>query len=273
MRRKAELYADYADGGANLGAARAASKAPPSPAELKKTIISKFHELSRRHRLWQVFRDGMAMFACALSNAVDLRNYADREADYLSTVKRYSREEVQLFCEILGCLRLRMQQEKADILGELYMELELGNEFAGQFFTPYHLCQVMARLNVGDELPKLIEKNGFVTVNDPAVGAGALIIAFSEMLEEQGLSPTAHMHATVVDVDLTAVHMAYIQLSEYGIPATVVHGNSLTLKEHSHWYTPAHVLMGWGRKLRQADAIENESSNNAPDADTAAPAP
>jgi hypothetical protein len=42
------------------------------------------------------------------------------------------------------------------------------------------------------------------------------------------------------------VHMAYVQLSLLGIPAVVVHGNALSLDVWGVWYTPAHVLVGWG---------------------------
>lgn len=30
-----------------------------------------------------------------------------------------------------------------------------------------------------------------------------------------------------------------IQLALYGIPAVIIHGNSLTVEEWSHWFTPA----------------------------------
>jgi len=33
--------------------------------------------------------------------------------------------------------------------------------------------------------------------------------------------------------------MAYIQLSLYGNPAVIIHGNALTVEEWSHWFTPA----------------------------------
>jgi len=42
--------------------------------------------------------------------------------------------------------------------------------------------------------------------------------------------------------------MAYVQLSLYGIPAVVIHGNTLTLDEWSHWYTPLYILHGWGMR-------------------------
>lgn len=44
--------------------------------------------------------------------------------------------------------------------------------------------------------------------------------------------------------------MAYVQLSLLGIPAVVVHGNALSLDVWGVWYTPAHVFVGWGRRLR-----------------------
>ena len=33
--------------------------------------------------------------------------------------------------------------------------------------------------------------------------------------------------------------MAYIQLALYNIPAVIIHGNTLTVEEWSHWFTPA----------------------------------
>lgn len=39
--------------------------------------------------------------------------------------------------------------------------------------------------------------------------------------------------------------MAYIQLSYLGIPAVVVHGDSLRNEEYTRFYTPIYVLNGW----------------------------
>ncbi len=39
--------------------------------------------------------------------------------------------------------------------------------------------------------------------------------------------------------------MTYIQCALYGIPAVVIHGNSLSLEEWSHWYTPVYIFDGW----------------------------
>lgn len=44
------------------------------------------------------------------------------------------------------------------------------------------------------------------------------------------------------DIDIRRVWMAYIQLSLYGIPAMVIHGNTLTMEEWDRWYTPCALV-------------------------------
>ncbi|WP_454874894.1 hypothetical protein [Paraburkholderia xenovorans] len=45
--------------------------------------------------------------------------------------------------------------------------------------------------------------------------------------------------------------MTYVQLSLLHVPATVVHGNALSMQVWGTWYTPAHILGGWTFKLRR----------------------
>ena len=85
------------------------------------------------------------------------------------------------------------------------------------------------------------------------------MIAHAHAMRDAGVNYQQHMHAVAVDVDLVAVHMAYIQLSLLHVPAIVVHGNSLSLEVWSEWPTPAHVLGFWDSKLRRADAEEGAS--------------
>ncbi|MFB7844796.1 hypothetical protein [Microbacterium sp. NPDC056052] len=37
-----------------------------------------------------------------------------------------------------------MEDEPCDVLGKLYMQLELGNSALGQFYTPYSVAQLIA---------------------------------------------------------------------------------------------------------------------------------
>lgn len=61
------------------------------------------------------------------------------------------------------------------------------------------------------------------------------------------------MVAYCCDIDIKCVYMAYIQLSLYGIPAVVVHGNSLTVEEWSKWYTPIYLLDGWPLREKETN--------------------
>jgi hypothetical protein len=78
-----------------------------------------------------------------------------------------------------------------------------------------------------------------------------MVVATAQAMHQAGLNYPETLHATCVDIDPRCVHMAYVQLSLMGIPAVVVHGNALSLEVWSVWYTPAHIFVGWDRKLRR----------------------
>lgn len=228
--------------------------------ELKSLLLANSH----RHRLYTVFSDFCEMSALSISNSVDLRNRETREARYLQIVGTYERDEVNRFCEMLGHLVEWLEQGFGDRLGELYMSLDLGNSAAGQFFTPFSVSSLMAELTlVGME--KTIEQRGFLELSEPACGSGGMVIACAQAMKINGYNYQQMMHATLVDVDATAVHMAYVQCALYGIPAIVVHGNTLSMKEFGHWYTPMHVLGGWSRKR---DRLAADSALAVPASDS-----
>lgn len=221
-----------------------------TPGGHKREIMKLMQQLGHRRDLWQVFSDFVEMAATSVANAVDhgpLR--AGREANYMRIVKTYTPEEVAIFPKMMGHLAAALEIEPSDVLGSVFMELELGNKWRGQFFTPYDLCTAMAKMMLGDGFKQEIERKGFVTAMEPACGGGAMLIALAEEMRAAGVEPQKHLHVTAIDIDIKAVHMTYLQLSLLHIPAVVVHGNALAVEEHSHWYTPAHILGGWGRKL------------------------
>jgi len=213
-----------------------------------------FQENCHRHRPHAVFSDFCEMAAIAVSNAVDLSQRQAREERYLQIAKSYDRTELERFAQMLGCVTLALEDGMHDCLGKLFMALEMSNHWKGQYFTPWELCGLMARVTLTDTREQ-IQARGYITVSEPAAGAGAMVIAVADALREQGFNYQKCMHVTAVDVDPTAAHMCYLQLSLLHVPAIVVVGNSLTLEERSHWYTPAHVLGGWSRKLRDRQAV------------------
>jgi len=235
----------------------------------QRNLISMIKKFSHSHRTHTVFADFVEMAAISISNAVDRTQFDLREKRYLEIVRRYSKEEValfpQMFAELAESFELRVAMMRkassagmttsglTDVLGETYMMLELGNARAGQFFTPYHVSRLMAMLTIGDGGSE-VRDHGFIRLQEPACGAGGMVIAVADSLNDAGHNYQQAMHATCIDIDPCCVHMAYIQLSLLHIPAVVVHGNALSLDVWGMWYTPAHVIDGWKWKLRRRDA-------------------
>ncbi|MBB5420666.1 hypothetical protein [Paraburkholderia atlantica] len=96
-----------------------------------------------------------------------------------------------------------------------------------------------------------VQRRGFIRLQEPACGAGGMVIAAAESLHAAGHNYQQVMHATCIDIDPCCVHMTYLQLSLLHIPATVVHGNALSMEVWGTWHTPAHVLGGWTFRLRR----------------------
>src|SRR5690606_398348 len=113
-----------------------------------------------------------------------------------------------------------------DVLGRLYMELDAGSACLGQYYTPGSITGLISKLASSDagKLQALVDEVGFITAHEPAAGAGAMIIEQAVQLLACGINYQQHYHASLIDLDLSAVHMAYVQLSLLHIPATVVHG-------------------------------------------------
>ena len=91
----------------------------------------------------------------------------------------------------------------------------------------------------GDDAEKELTTKPYITVNDPCTGSGALLLGYAGAMKRHKIEYQTKMRAVATDIDLKCVHMAYIQLALYNIPAVIIHGNSLTVEEWSHWFTPA----------------------------------
>lgn len=233
-------------------------RARPPPTDHRKELVKLLSGLCHRHDRWRVYSDFCEMAAISLSNAVDRAQYGPREARYMQIVKAYTRDEVNAFPKALGHLVEALEQGPSDVLGHVFHELELHNKYTGQFFTPFEVCRMMAKMTIGDctDLRERIAARGFVTAQEPAVGTGAMVIALADEMREAGINYQQHLHVTAIDVDAKCVHAAYVQFALLHIPAVIVHGNTLSLQEWSHWYTPAHILDGWQWKLRRQAATD-----------------
>ena len=191
--------------------------------EQQKGIYERFRYLSDRYGRWEVWADFITMSACSLC----LSDRQQREEEYVNIVKRYKPEEIQRFVEMFALTIEALEvNPNQDFLGDLFMRFDLGSTWKGQFFTPYHVCELMSKLTAGD-LQAQLEQQTWISVCDPAVGAGALMIAFTQECVSQKIDYQTNVLFVGQDVDRTAAMMGFVQLSLLGCPGYVVVGDSL----------------------------------------------
>lgn len=225
----------------------------------KQTFISLFNSIANHKHRYSVFTDFVTMSAIALHNAVNKNQTLEDE--YLQIVKRYSKEEVNQLCELFANFVFLMEPEPADILGNLYMELEISNLNNGQFFTPHEVSLFMARMTYGDVLDNMEKSNKpFITLSEPACGAGGMVLAFANEMLKKGINPAEKLYVQCIDIDRLAGLMSYLQLSLWHIPAEVIIGNTITLNFREVYYTPSYYLGNWDNRLRMRQLTKSLSN-------------
>lgn len=222
--------------------------------DYNKEFVKAFNRLAVSKSRWTVWEDFVVLFACSISNAVDhsKEHYDVREKRYLQIIKKYNKADAEIFPELASYVicALNKNQEQ-DYLGKLFMDLNLGNDHNGQFFTPYNVCQLMADIScsLGDDIYSV------KTINDCACGAGATLIAayhtMRKLYAKKNVNAQNYVLMYAQDIDETVALMCYIQLSMLGIAGMVKVGNSLTDpmcsgdSTENYWFTPVYFLPPW----------------------------
>lgn len=203
---------------------------------------------------YTVIRDFFELSAISIRNNFDHGNeYANLEKRYKEIAQGYKKEYLEGFSMALGMLGKKIQDAVngnapfADWAGELYMDSGTSNGKAGQFFTPYSVSQCMAKINFpkDDVRAKLgDDPNRVLTIYEPTCGAGGLIVASIDALNEAGVNYSWNAFVDCGDIDPRCVHMTYVTLSLLGVPAVVRLGDALMMEYRQNWFTPAY-LMAW----------------------------
>lgn len=212
-------------------------------------------KISHRHNLWQVFADFCELAALTIYNQ-RVRFDEERENRYLETIRRYEKEDANGMAALLAITTHALAEDPHDFLGQMFMSLELSDHWRGQFFTPYHLCQVMAAMTFDDENIEKTKAGQLVSIQEPACGGGAMVIAVAEHVKRQS-GDVGFLRVHAVDVDRTAANMAYIQFSLLGIPAAVYTGNTLTAKMLDVMVTPAWLEQAFVLRAREVEEHRN----------------
>lgn len=202
-------------------------------------LVEEIRALAQSQGLNTVFTNFLEITATSIAAQMDPENAAEREKRYEEITFGMQPEVLNSYARMfarLALAALAREDDPCDILGDIYHELRLNNEWNGQFFTPDHICRMMAQIvNPIDESG---DKDGPVTINEPTCGSGTMIIGAVWAMKRKNFDFQRKSFFVAQDIDIRCVWMAYIQLSLYGIPAVVIHGNTLSMEEWSRWYTP-----------------------------------
>lgn len=166
----------------------------------------------------------------------------------------------ELFCITIKVFEDVMATgQGCDFFGEVFLEAGLGNKKGGQFFTPYQLSLVNARLIMTDA-PERLKENGLLTVNDPTCGAGGMLVAGAMACMEKGVNFQDDVFFVGQDIDARCIRMSFIQCSLLGMPAVLMCGDSLALEFWWQRKTIGYYLANMDYKLRQRGMIQPEAA-------------
>ena len=214
----------------------------------KKRFITLLDNMERSKDRQQHFRHFCEMAYCALAkNTAPNEEVANRlEERYMEIVHSYpNKDDIRAMPEMVILTMNALNRGGCDFLGEIAGEIDALDKRNAQFFTPYDVAKMMALITLPD-VGAIIREDGFFSTSDPAAGAGCMLLAAADVVESSGYDVMESMSVHAVELNKSTYHMLYVQLALRGIPAEVVHGNSLSLETFETAYTP--VALHFARK-------------------------
>lgn len=252
-------------------------------AQSKNNEIAKILDRIQGFDTYTVISDFFAVSAIAVRNNVDYgKERESYEQRYLSIVKKYRKEDLEIFAQALGVFMGWIKDAMdgnipfRDFAGEIYMDSGTSSGKAGQFFTPYHVSHLMAEVNFDKEKIKSeidADPDRLITIAEPTCGAGGLIVAAIDVLKSAGVNYAWNVFVDCGDIDSRCVHMTYLTLSLLGVPAVVRKGDALSLDYSETWYTPSYIF-AWPHfksRLRGGKYPATPTVQGAPQEPQAAP--
>lgn len=197
---------------------------------------------ARRGSLSTIFADFVRITACTLSprHEVDGRSLSIREDEYMDTIRRYDKREVELLTEAYGKLIIEADRHPhKDILGPAWLDCtsKSSKQARGEFYTLPELCEMIAMMS-GD-VERFIAAGQPVTICEPACGAGSMILSMAKLYAPD------HWHLprfTAVDINPVACDMCFINTTLWSVPCEVICGNFLSPRETDRRFINIHWL-------------------------------
>lgn len=201
---------------------------------------------------WDLFSTFLDMASLALRQGVNRAMLGfDEKIEYEWEKAKASVKYPDKIAHAMGEMVMALEEKQYDFLGTVMSEWGVNDaKWKGQVFTPPELSRAMVNMTLQDVQP---DPGHRLTLNEPACGGGSMLIVASEFLKERGFFPWNYWWVAQ-DIDLRCVQMTYIQATFLGIPAVVVHGNTLAVEVRSAWPTLTAALYPLRREQRETEA-------------------
>lgn len=205
---------------------------------------------ARQGRCSSVFADFVRMAACCLAprRMVDGCSVSVREDEYMEAIRSYDTRELELLKEAFHTFIAEAERHPhTDILGTAWLDLtsQSSKQARGEFYTPPCVARLMAQLGAGHE--EVIASGQPVRIQEPACGAGTMILAAAELYAPD------HWHLprfTAIDLNPVACDMTFINTTIWSVPCEVICGNALFLKPTDKRYINLHWVRVGEEEIR-----------------------
>ena len=175
-----------------------------------------------------------------------------REKHYMSIIKGYSKEDARRFGKLLACVVGYMQDTGAECLSVLWEEYASSSEL-GQFFTPREVCEMMARITMGDEVEwSRYSPERRCWISDPSCGAGR---CFTSVLEGVGKGRQDLIVFHGIDIDRTVCEVAALNMLFFNANSVILHGDTISLNVWGGYETHHSAFGGRIIELTDKDVL------------------
>lgn len=211
-------------------------------------LLLKTAEITRgRIDRQSVFRDFLAFCACTLSNRTDPVHLDTRTQQLNDLARKYTTQELETFMTAFNQLTAQIAKNVQrgsfiDVFGPVFGQLHPKEGPLKQNFSPPSIGNIISRISYQDIMPS---DKGYATCMEPTCGSGILCLENAQTFADHGYNPCEQLVVQASDLDIQCVHMTYIQLSLYCVPAVVIRGDVITLEEYDRWYTPLYIWRKW----------------------------
>ena len=196
----------------------------------------------------QTLSDFLAYCALLLSIRTDPVHTEQRSKSLERLKANYKKDEWEAFYQgLVDLCRTFVRNIQVgryeDLFAGPFTQVRATSRALKQDFTPVDVGKLIGAISVSSNLS--LPEKGFFSLGDHACGSGTLLLAGAQRIADTGYNPAEQLVIQAADLDARCVHMTYLHLSLYGIPAVVVHGNTITLNEYDRWYTPVYLWRKW----------------------------